>query len=785
MEFFFFITTIVFLILWLTKKSSGGSSEAIDLNSKNYAQGYWDGVRATKKSGDTSLLDIVEQQDQQMVAAQPAVIVEQGPVLSEAEIKAKRNLKNINITLYVASFLLVSASALFVATVMPAPIRFMGIWLITIVFYAVGLSINKHIEKLKPASVAFVGTGLALLPFTGVAMYSSVVPDASICWFITSLIGLLAFIFAAIRLNSQVIAYFAIAFMISMASSSVAITGVGMIWYFVVLIVFGSLMTFIAKIRPNWVSRCFSEPIQQSSRWIVPLTLAASLFSAAALTARDYWIITMVCAIYYAAIAVSSETGRKSAIFVARLLGSLSILIMAYDFSQDWSVVGVSLTAIGVVQVLISSIFIQERSKGDINNESWLWIGFAAQLLAVLFLVGDYQLWANTITAQLSALLLISFGVAWYLRRSEISCFGTIALMILPSFIGNIVIKPELEDQFISIIFMSFAAIAVAALLSKKFVNSHPSIKLLLKFNLILFIVESLLFALGISSGYGFGIWLTASVLIYAFTYSERKPQISLFANALVLITMIWFVDLVSVTMEWKSLYISWIIFGLFYGCNLLLSMLSKKQYALYFWWSAIVVSGAIYLFNLINGDINIVVSAGLGLVLVSMFMVVKGWNVKQYGYIDVAAILSTVALQRILAVSIPNIDALVYAHWWFAVMVGLAYLYYRDGKRSSAKARVIVGLSIISFVCGMGALFASSFNGISYKLIFLIENIILLIVGLVSSRKLFTIWGAVCVALAVMWLLGGYTFFLLAFLGFILIGVAIYALIKQSKKVK
>ncbi len=785
MDFFFFITTIVFLILWLTKKSSKDSSDVVDLTSKSYAQGYWDGVRATQKSGDNLGLDIISQQNQQMVVTQPVVFVEQPPILSDAELKAKHDLKNINITLYAASFLLVSASALFVATVMPAPIRFIGIWFITIIFYVAGLLINKYVEKLKPASVAFVGTGLALLPFTGVAMYSSVIPDASICWFITSLIGLLAYIFAAVRLNSQVTAYFAIAFIISMTSSIVSIAGVGMIWYFVTLIMFGSLMTFIAAIKPNWVSRCFSEPIQQSSQWIVPLTLATSLFAVTALTSRDYWIITMVCAIYYAAVAVSSEIGRKVAIFVARLLGSLSILIMAYDLSHDWSVVGVLLTAIGVIQILISSIFTQERSKGDSNNEPWLWIGFAMQLLAILFLVGDYQFWVNTITAQLSVLFLTGFGFAWYLRRSEISCFGTIALMILPSFIGNIVIKPELDDQFISIIFMSFAAIATGMLLAPDFIKTHPSIKLLLRVNLILFVIESLLFTFGVSSGYGFGIWLAASVLIYAFTYSERKPQISLFANALVLITMIWFVYLVSVPASWKSLYVSWIVFGLFYGCNLLLSMLLKKQYALYFWWSAIVVSGVIYLFSLINSDINMVVSAGLGLVLVSMVMAVKGWDVKQYGYIDAAAIFSTVALQRMLAAASPNIDALVYTHWWLAVMVGLAYLYYSDGKRLSAKLRAIIGLSIISAVCGIGALSAANFNGISYQLIFLIENIILLIIGLASSHKLFTIWGAVCVALAVMWLLGGYTFFLLAFLGFILIGAAIYALVKQSRKIK
>ena len=52
--------------------------------------------------------------------------------------KEKRDQQNINITLYVASLLLVAAGALFVGTSLPALFRFVGIWFITALFYVAG-----------------------------------------------------------------------------------------------------------------------------------------------------------------------------------------------------------------------------------------------------------------------------------------------------------------------------------------------------------------------------------------------------------------------------------------------------------------------------------------------------------------------------------------------------------------------------------------------------------------------------------------------------------------------
>ena len=113
----------------------------------------------------------VAQSQARFLAQQPPVVRET-PEAAAAR-KAKRDQQNINVTLYVASLLLVAAGALFVGTSLPALFRFVGIWFITALFYVSGMVIHSRVPRLRPAAVAFVGTGLALIPVTGLPCTTS------------------------------------------------------------------------------------------------------------------------------------------------------------------------------------------------------------------------------------------------------------------------------------------------------------------------------------------------------------------------------------------------------------------------------------------------------------------------------------------------------------------------------------------------------------------------------------------------------------------------------------
>jgi hypothetical protein len=163
------------------------------------------------------------------------------PEESPAELlarKEKRERQNINVTLYVASLLLVAAGALFVGTSLPAGLRFAGVCLITVFFYGAGFALHAKVPRLRPAAVAFTGTGLALVPVAGLAMYYFAVQDGPLAWLLTSVVGTLAYVAAAIRLESRVLAYLSLTFVVSTAWSGVSVLGASLVWYFAAMIGF-------------------------------------------------------------------------------------------------------------------------------------------------------------------------------------------------------------------------------------------------------------------------------------------------------------------------------------------------------------------------------------------------------------------------------------------------------------------------------------------------------------------------------------------------------------------
>lgn len=916
MDVIWFGLAFVFFILWLAKKPKSNDN-TIDPNSKNYAQGYWDGYRAHKKEisgtkvasaiqkkvtvpnksiNNIKTLNRIERLDGAILEPDRPVSYNMGvtvnnndTVINLAEHKAKRDLQNINITLYVASFLLVAAVAIFVGANVPELIRFFGVWFITITFYVAGLVLYKTVEKLRPAAVAFVGTGLALLPFTGIAMYSFIIQDTAMCWLVTSSIGILVFILAAIILRNQVIAYLAIAFGVSLSTSSVAVLDIGLIWYFVVLIIFGSVMTMLAKFKFHFVPNCFSKPIEVSNSWIVPLTIIASLVAFNGMSVQDYWVVSLVSAFYYGAVAVSSIRGRDMSIFITRLLASIAFILMVYDFSSDsWTIVGLTLSAIGIIQVIISAVYLPKRVEGDNNNETWLWIGLAAQLFASLIIYLDQNIsWALIISGQLLTLLAVSFSLSYLLRRAVVSIFGTIAIAILPIIWGLHVMTPVIEYKWIALIFLFFATISLVVHSIKSLIINSPSIRPFLILNFVLFLVESLIFTVNIDSDWGIAIWAVATLLVYGLMYLERQPWLSVLANIMIIIliwrfvvpdldaywvslifisfalvvftirsltklvdnfptarsallinismfiilalyftigvdlgwglaiwltvTAIiygmtyveriplliiianliflascgWLVELMKIPDEWKFLVISWIAFVVFYCAYWLLVLYPKRNYGIYFWWSAIIFAGVVNLLSLISQNEPVVIYAGIGSVVVAVAIAVEGWRIRRYEYIDVAAIIATIGLQRILYILASETDILVYTHWWSVVFVALSYLYYSSDKKKDAKILIYVALIIMSLFSGMAALAWFGESDIPYQTVFLVEHVLLVILGLVLSRKLFTIWGAVGVILSVLWMMKNQTYLLLASAALVLIGVAVYALIKKSKVIK
>src|SRR5574337_162545 len=111
-------------------------------------------------------------------------------------------------------------------------------------------SLKKKCPLISPASSAWVSRIFALISECPVRHISGLPPASRICsfrWLVhfTSLIGTVAYVVAAVRLQSRLVVYLSIAFLLSTAWSSVAVLGAALAWYFAALVVFSALLSLV------------------------------------------------------------------------------------------------------------------------------------------------------------------------------------------------------------------------------------------------------------------------------------------------------------------------------------------------------------------------------------------------------------------------------------------------------------------------------------------------------------------------------------------------------------
>ena len=320
----------------------------------------------------------------------------------------KRERQNINVTLYVASLLLVAAGALFVGTSLAAVLRFAGVCLITALFYGVGLALHAKAPRLRPAAVAFAGTGLALVPVAGLAMYNFAVQDAGLAWLLTSLVGTLAYVVAAIRLESRVLVYLSFTFVVSTAWSGVSVLGAPLVWYFAAMIGLAVATSALTLVKPGRVTPLFLRPIMVLDPFVVPAVALAATVLPLRLERGEYALIMALCGAYFAVAAVVPAAGhRLLKVYGARLALTIAASAWAWHLTglSSWALVTAgTLLAVqsGTVASAGSALQRWSPARGGIHH--WAMdtlVSFGLQLMLVLIMLvpasysgDDLSLWA-------------------------------------------------------------------------------------------------------------------------------------------------------------------------------------------------------------------------------------------------------------------------------------------------------------------------------------------------------------------------------------------------------
>ena len=302
-----------------------------------------------------------------------AAPLQRHPAPVDPEARARRQRRNINITLYVAALLIVAASALFLTSTLPHIARMVGILCLIGLFYAGGLILHRVSVVLRPAALAFTGTGLAMIPLAGVALDQLGLNNPALSWLITSVLGLILMVIAAERFDSRVAVYLTMPFVISASLSVGAVLQRGMVW--------GLLLTIVVSVAMTWLGRNARSSTEHPSRWdryrramhqthtlLVPAIIAATFVLGFSLPAGEVLALLLASAAYYvnAAAVLSSARARLWQTYAARVLVTLAFIPAGSVLNWSWSATVALLGGF----LLVQSVLVLFARRWNVPQES-------------------------------------------------------------------------------------------------------------------------------------------------------------------------------------------------------------------------------------------------------------------------------------------------------------------------------------------------------------------------------------------------------------------------------
>lgn len=443
--------------------------------------------------------------------------------------KERTTLRNLNIMLYMASFLLVAAAAAFVAAAMPEIIRLIGLLVVVVMFYVAGIVLYQRAPRFKPAAIAFVGTGLAILPFVGIALTLLGGVSAESAWLSTSVVGVIAYLYAGAVLKSQVISYISMAFVLSTVSAAVSSVSLPIVWHFISLIGVSLLASTISYYRPEALPQVFKKPIETTGQIVTPTALIASLFVTQAMSIQMYELLFGVSALHYLVVFLQ----RRSLFYetIVRLLGHTTLLIVTWDITNmptyDWSMFGIWWVGLAVCQAVYSLLNIA-RSTDDKRlsvERVWLVVIHVGLVISLGFwLRNDAQeLFIACNLALLGAVSLVSAYTTKNALWGYISLFTSVTL---PFVVGRGVADPQWPYIVLVLAFTVLATMAVLAYWKVRTRRSRSVLRLLantIVFYIIAIIVSGSLD--GQSVVYGMAM-LLAGMVATTYSYASQNSKI-------------------------------------------------------------------------------------------------------------------------------------------------------------------------------------------------------------------------------------------------------------------
>lgn len=590
-----FIIVVIVLIVWVNNRS-GARQRPDSEYQRGLTEGYREAIRqlrSARRAKGSNLETIDEflteaerqlqpqpEQPQQAGLVEPAPIpVNSAPVMTHAaqpvevsyvsetvlspeEIehqKTRQTIRNLNTILYVASFLIVAATALFVTLTMPAIVKLLGLIGVTVLFYVVGLVLHASSTRLRSAAVAFVGTGLAIVPFIGFALTMLGNLSNESAWLITSLFGLAAYGVAAVRLQSQLVSYITMAFIVSLALSAVSMLGLAIMWYFIVVIGASLLFNCVIILAPKRLPEVFTRPLRDTGLVTTPIALVASLLSVQSMSLWMYIVLFAVSTAHYMVVWLIQRTVVYE--LTVRVLAHLTALLVVVEVIKDmvprdgivWF--GLSWLVLAVLQVVYSLVRLRRDQPASVRRET-VCLAISVGLLSLVL-----PLWAGTdalyhwMSLNLALIGLVCASIAYRLRQVEWLYGSLVVSVLLLLTICRGMIQPGLSFEIIAAVATSIGLVCLVGL-ERAIAGKRPAnVRLLL--GVAVGVFASVVAMCGViemsSTALGWTMAVAAGMLI-ALSYLTRQPGLEVIGAILGVVSIAAWIDVLPMRTEWQLL---------------------------------------------------------------------------------------------------------------------------------------------------------------------------------------------------------------------------------------
>lgn len=779
-----FIGVIAFYLLWQREKQKNTTRSLYQTGWHDGRRALIDKLRGWLSSDDTvnrqALLRILEDSRNQPAGQTEMVVPPHAAASPEATSpmapipvpvpppsREDQEARNQNIMLFTASLLFVAAAAAFVTTTMSDMTKLIGIWMAVAAFYGVGMALHST-TKLRPAAIAFIGTSLGALPLAGIALHELMDLSAEISWLLTSVIGVIAYFYAAIRLQSQVVSYLTLAFVVSLSASLSESLSASVMWTFVAIIVLSLGFNLLALLRPGWLPAIFAKPIDDTANYLTPVTLGASILMANHLDLYHYGVIVAVAALQYVVLWV--QTRLYDYEFAVRLLAQIFFIVMAWDMTGGGFRFGwVLLVTAALQQAYTLAYYKSYRHDREIATETfWYYTMQLVQLGAIIAWAG-HDMASTLASLALAVIGLSSLALSLRSRNVLAGISGLLASVPLVLLVGREVLSPALDWSLIAAGLLVLAS--GIALLWKDYIEPRSSV--FQKFMLSGFGLYSglaVLISLVTESAWNVALLALAGGLTWWLSYLSRRQFISLFGSIIIGLSFIYLWVNQDYDPDWLTLAAGGFMMAWLYPLYFWLlgrGDSQRAEYGLYVIWGSLAIG---ILSSFANDKTELV--AALAVVMLAATIFYEGYRRQDIAAQEISAYIGTFGLMLIVGIMIPELNIVFYAHWAAAVIALVAW--WRQQHR---RQRLTVALALITASSGI---FALSEGGM-YTLLFLVEHVMLLIAGTLLRKNWATLWGLIAVCAAVLYFLRDVAYLSFGFLGLVVIAVVLWQLSRKK----